>query len=394
MKSAPASALLIEPKKNMKKLLFGILALSIVINPYYIYADEISVSGNGEGSTSGVNVNVSQTTQTQQQNTAEVNNNVDVNADTGNNTASDNSGGDTSITTGDINIDSSIQNEGINQSSVELDCCQGDLSAQISGNGSNSTNSINYSVNEGKEGGNTNISVYNNANITNNVSGTANTGYNQANNNSGNVSISTGSITVSDSIINKSINVYEVNAPSGNGGDVSISIKDNGSGSTNSITFSDSADLTIDINNSANIVNNSKWDLNTGKNIANGNNGDVSITTGDIVFNSTIENSKINVGLVDIECCEEDEGGPGPGPGPDDNPPPVVPPPPPPTSSPCVKNCGSSNPTSQGGPGGEVLPVTGSASLLFLAIANIIMFFMGWYLRLRSGRSPNFVYAV
>ncbi|KKQ34230.1 MAG: hypothetical protein US51_C0047G0008 [Microgenomates group bacterium GW2011_GWA2_37_6] len=97
----------------MKKILFGILALSIVLNPYYVFAEEIVVSGNGEGSTSSVNINVSQTAQVKQQNTAEVNNNVAINADTGNNTANDNSGGDTSITTGDISIDSNIQNSGI-----------------------------------------------------------------------------------------------------------------------------------------------------------------------------------------------------------------------------------------------------------------------------------------
>ncbi len=378
----------------MKKVLFGILTALMIVNPYYIYAEEITVSGNGDGSSSNINVNVSSSTNVAQDNSADINNNVDINADTGNNSANDNSGGDTSITTGDINIDSNIENSGINQSSVDVGCCQADVDLNISGNGENSTNYINYSENNSKEGGGTNILVNNSANITNNVSGSANTGYNEASNNTGgNVSITTGSIRVVDVIKNKSVNVYEVNAPGGNGADVSISIKDNGSGSSNSIEFSNNSKTIIDINNSANIVNNSKWDLNTGKNKANGNTGgDVSITTGDIVFRSTIENTEINVGIVDIECCEEDEGGPGP----DDNPPPVVPPPPPPTSSPCVQNCNpgsSSNPSSQGGPGGEVLPVTGSASLLFLAIANILMFFLGGYLRLRSGRSPNIVFA-
>ena len=106
----------------------------MIVNPYYIYAEEINVSGNGDGSNSSVNINVATNTNVAQDNTAEVNNNVDINADTGNNTASDNSGGDASITTGDINIDSNIQNEGINLSSVELECCQGNFSAEISGN--------------------------------------------------------------------------------------------------------------------------------------------------------------------------------------------------------------------------------------------------------------------
>ena len=40
---------------------------------------------------------------------------------------------------------------------------------------------------------------------------------------------------------------------------------------------------------------------------------------------------------------------------------------------------------------GAVLPVTGS-SLLLLLIANILMFLLGCYLRLRSGRSPAYAY--
>lgn len=375
----------------MKKLLLGILSLSIIVNPYYVYAEEIVVSGNGSDSNSSINVNLNQNTSVTQDNTADVNNNVDINADTGNNSANDNSGGDTSIITGDVNIDSNIQNEGINQSSVDVGCCPGDVSLQVSGNGANSDNTIAYAQNNS-----TNINVTNNANITNNVNGNANTGYNEASNNTGgNVSISTGSITVSDTIKNNSVNVYEVNASSGNGQDVSITIKDNGTDSFNSIKFSDENNVNIDVNNSANIVNNSNWDLNTGGNKANGNTGgDVTIATGDIVFNSTIENTGINVGLVDVECCEEEDGGPEP-PGPDDNPPQ---PPPPPPSGPPGPNGKDDHGNGGGGPGptaqaGEILPVTGSASLLFLAIANIIMFFMGWYLRLRSGRSPNIAYA-
>ncbi|MBI2421124.1 MAG: hypothetical protein HYV38_03505 [Candidatus Levybacteria bacterium] len=367
----------------MKKILFGILAVALTLNPYYVMAEEIIVSGNGSDSNSSVNVNLSQDNTVTQGNTANVNNNVDINADTGNNTANNNTSGDTSITTGDINIDSNIENSGVNQSSVDVGCCPGNVGLEISGNGTNSDNTIAYSQNNS-----TNINVNNNANITNNVNGKANTGYNEASNNTGgDVSITTGSITVSDTIKNNSINVYDIDATSGNGQDVSISIKDNGSASTNSIVFSDNSDVKIDVNNSANIVNNSKWDLNTGKNKANGNvGGDVRIATGDIIFSSTIENGPINVGIIDIDCCEEGEGPP-----PDGNPPP---PPPPPPSNGGNGNGGGGNGGVGGaaaGPsaGGPILPITGAPSLMFLALINVVMFFMGWYLRLRSGRSPN-----
>lgn len=370
----------------LKKLLFILVTFGLVVNPYYASAEEITVSGNGEGSNSNININVGNNTNVTQDNTADVNNNVDITADTGNNTANENTGGDTSITTGNVDISSNIENTGINQSYVDVGCCPGNVDLNILSNGSDSNNNINYTQNYG-----TNVSVNNNANITNNVNGKANTGYNEASNNTGgNVSIRTGSIRVEDTIKNNGVNVYVVEASSGNSQDVSITIKENGSGSVNTVEFTDESSTNIDINNSATIVNESTWDLNTGGNKANGNTGgDVTITTGDILFKSTIENTGINVGLVDVDCCDDDKDRPGP----DDNPPP--PPPPGPKNEPNPP--GPSTNPGQGGTttqAGEVLPVTGAPSLLFLAIANVVMFFMGWYLRLRSGRSPNFAYAV
>jgi hypothetical protein len=38
-----------------------------------------------------------------------------------------------------------------------------------------------------------------------------------------------------------------------------------------------------------------------------------------------------------------------------------------------------------------ILPSTGGNWLLFSLLGNIMMFFLGAYLRLRSGRSPGFV---
>lgn len=375
---------------NIKRIIFGLLSLSLFVNPYLAYADEISVSGNAEGSSNNVNISQSNNNTTTQENKAEINNNVEVNANTGNNTANENTGGEVNIATGDISVDSTIVNAGINQSYVENDCCQANVSGVISGNGADSTNSINYSVNNNRKETSSNISVNNTANITNNVNGTANTGYNQANNNNGNVSIATGSITVKDTIKNKSINIYEVEAPTGNGGDVSLSIKDNGSGSINSITLVNDSDLNIDINNNANITNNSFWDLNTGGNEANGNNGDVDIKTGDILLTTSIENKDINVGLVDVECCEEDKGGPGP----DDNPPPPT------TTTKPIDNNGHKNDDGKnggnGGTGsvlGAILPVTGDYFMLLMMIGNVMLFFLGGYLRLRSGRSPNYLFA-
>ena len=175
---------------KIKKILLGIISLTVIVNPYYIYADEITVSGNAEGSTNNVNVSTTQTTQTEQTNTAEITNNVEIDANTGDNTANENAG-DVNITTGDVNATSEIINAGINQNYVEAGCCNGELAINISGNGSDSNNTVGYSSNN-----NTNVSINNNANISNSVNGSANTGYNSANQNNGSVSIKTGDIAV------------------------------------------------------------------------------------------------------------------------------------------------------------------------------------------------------
>lgn len=369
-----------------EQILLGIISLSLLTSPYLAYADEVTVSGNGEGSTNNVTISSDQSTQTQQQNNAQVTDNVTLNANTGSNQASENNGNAT-INTGDINTTSKLNNQNINQSSAATACCLQDLSAKISGNGPDSNNSINYS-----QDSNTDISINNNANISSSVKGYANTGENKANENLGNVKITTGDIYATDTITNKRVNIYDVKGSAGLGGEVSLVIKDNAADSDNSIKFSNDSNLKIDVNNSANLVNDSHWDLNTGKNSANKNNGDVEITTGDIVFSSTIQNSGINIGLVDVECCQKETPSGG------GNPPDGNPPPPPPSTNPGSNpTSNSSNSTSAGGPIqavlGNVLPVTGNYSMILFLIGNIAMLFLGGYLRLRSGRSPNYLFA-
>lgn len=362
-----------------KKLIFGILSLAL-LNSSLVYADDVVVNGNGEGSTNTVNISQTQTSNTSQNNTANINNNVSATANTGDNTANSN-GGNTNITTGDVNASTNITNSGINQNSVSNTCpCDANgVSINISGNGENSNNNVGYG-----SGLNTNVSINNNAQIANNIKGYANTGYNSANGNLGNVNITTGSIRVDDKISNKSINIYSVKAGAGIVGDLSISIKDNGEGSTNNVTYSNNNNVNVAINNVANINNSDNWVLNTGNNTADGNNGDVAIATGDAYYTSSIENGPINVGYVDVECCNIPDhpvtppgGNPGGNPG----------------------NPGSGGGSSSGGgstpaPTGTILPVTGNYFMLILMIGNVMMLMLGGYLRLRSGRSPNLQFAL
>lgn len=283
----------------------------------FVRAEEIIISDNGSGSTNEVSVDSANSTAVAQVNNADVANNIDASTDTGGNTASDNSGA-AAISTGDASQNIEVSTS-LNYSEVIIPCCPSDINAEISGNGEDSTNSINLG-----QASETNINISQDAKVSNEISGNANTGGNSANNNSGSVSISTGDIWAGARIENSPLNIYKLKGGSG-GRDVSARIAGNGSGSTNilSFTLEDSSD--IDIDNQARIINKLTWSLNTGGNFANGNLGDIAISTGDISFDLLVKNGPINVGGVDWGCCDDfdpgqppEDGGTPPGTPPSD----------------------------------------------------------------------------
>lgn len=73
-------------------------------------ASSITNSENGSGSTNTGTIDSASTSTTTQTNTATINNNVDLEATTGSNKTSDNTGGANSITTGDTDVDANILN--------------------------------------------------------------------------------------------------------------------------------------------------------------------------------------------------------------------------------------------------------------------------------------------
>lgn len=283
-----------------------LLSLILVFAPT-VRAMELVISGNGSGADSQISTQVETTTKVVQTNEANISNEVATDANTGGNRASGNSGGETPVNTGNIDTKLTVENS-VNSTATNIDCCSQDIGASITGNGSDSQNSINLRQNNSTE-----VVINQSADIKNNVKGSANTGGNSANDNGGNVSIQTGDIKVSGGIDNGPINVANVTAPSG-GGDVSAVLHENGAGSTNSISAFFNNNTNVLTNYQANIFNEVNWDLNTGRNTANGNCGDVSILTGDIFFDFFIKNGPINIGGVKIPCChlfEPEEPGDG-----------------------------------------------------------------------------------
>ncbi|MBU4017216.1 hypothetical protein KKF69_07130 [Patescibacteria group bacterium] len=366
-------------------------------------AESISITGNGEGSSSEVNISNNTETNIQQTNTAEINNNVDTTADTGNNTTDNNTGGNNDITTGDVSQTIDISNE-TNTSIVDQNCCVTPTPAStitISGNGTDSNNSTSLtSIYQ------TTVVINQNAKIMNSITETANTGNNSADNNTGKVSIHTGDIVSAKNINNNSINSSRVSISNNSNNDTQVKISNNGGGSINNITFDKNNTTIISINNSSNITNNITSDLNTGNNHADGNTGDVIIRTGDIISAIEIQN-RTNLDDITIACTDPDQPDPDPitDPVEDQNIDPIQPPKDlPPTPRPIDptfltnKSTGPSDPPTQIGQVAaavaSILPATGNNLLFFALIGNIMMLLLGAYLRLRSGNSPGYAFAL
>lgn len=351
-----------------------------------IYASELSIEGNGENSTNDVSIATNQQTTIDQQNSAQYVNDVNVGAVTGGNTVSNNTGDNINVQTGDASITENIDNTG-NTSFYEGSCCVDPISAAITENGEDSKNSVSlYTSSQ------TIYSVENNLTISNIVSGTAVTGRNDLQGNLGDVHLTTGEIKVNEFINNSGVNLTDVKGANSQTG-TTIFISENGSGSVNTVSVFFDSSSSYFVNNDAKIASVSIWDLVTGQNHVIDNVGNINIETGDIVFNSVIRNDSLNFSSVDITCCRGnlDEGNDDPGPRGSDQVPQGT------TPSPAII-ASNTNPSSDNGKNDDeshisssleaVLPATGSW-LLYAILFNIITLFMGVYLRLRSGRSPN-----
>lgn len=353
----------------------------------------VVVEGNGAGSTNTANQSTTNEVNVEQQNNSQTNTTVNLSASTGDNSANNNSG-EVEVTTGDIEtIVQTTTTTNVNEATVE--CCSTPATqTTITGNGAGSNNAVNTT--------NTNVIRFasnNTATTTNTINISANTGGNSASNNGGSVSIATGDIKTlikTDTFANVSKFSY-LGCCTTNETD-SFKIKGNGADSDNSIVHSTSNVFVVTQNNNSIIDNLLLLALNTGNNTSDGNLGGVSIVTGDISTLVSIKNTtNINEAVIDL-CCDDDDAKP-------EEPEEPVTPPNPPTNGGNGGNgvkgdttnhnsTGSSNSSGTGGAGEvlksvkDMLPDTGGNYLIYMLIANLLMFWLGCYLRLRSGRAP------
>lgn len=311
----------------------------------------VTNTGNGSSSTNSGSVDETNNNTTMQANDAIIGNDLTLTADSGNNTSSDNVGGDTSITTGDANVAGNVLNFANTNVAGDVifavvnifgdligdilltedainSCCGGsNLSATNTGNGSNSSNDAAIDIEN-----NDTIIQTNDAVIDNNLVLDAQTGNNSTSDNTGgDSSITTGDVDVQASLLNiVNTNLVGGNmwlvlineagnwvgklmgAPEGSvfatsagsdytideNGYITVTNTGNGSDSDNSGEVNQTNNSTAIQTNNANIDNTLNLSANTGGNNANDNTGGNShITTGDATIIANLVNF-VNTNIV------------------------------------------------------------------------------------------------
>ena len=325
-------------------------------------------SGNGSDSDNTADLDITNNNNTFQNNDATIGNDLVLAADSGDNTASANTGGDTKIETGDANVAANVLTFANNNlagnvvygvinifgdligdiifpeselnSTGTCSTCGSDVTAKNVGNGTDSTNTADVNIEN-----NDAVFQNNDADITNNLVFDATTGGNQTNaNTGGNSTIDSGDAGVDVNVLNVVNNnlfggnmwlviVNEagnwigklIGAPDGQNnfagsagtefnvdqnGVITASNNGNGSESDNTASVSQTNNNNTTQNNKAEIVNNLNLSANTGYNKANDNTGGNStIKTGDaeivanlvnFVNNNIVGNGKLFVTVVNV----------------------------------------------------------------------------------------------
>lgn len=285
----------------------------------------VKISGNGSDSDNDATVDTTNKARIYQDNNAYINNDVDVDSDTGGNKAEDNTWGDVAIETGDADATVTIANQ-VNANWAAITAGSngsgGSLSVEIVGNGADSDNNVDVDLDSDKK-----IDQDNNANISNDVDVDLDTGDNKAEDNTGGeVSIDTGNASATVDVSN----LANFNAAQLEGcgciDELDVLVKGNGADSDN--------DVTVDLTSKTKVYQDNDYscgkdghegqndggncadvdvDLDTGDNKVEdntSNDGDPSIETGDADADIEVSNEANSnvVGNVDFDFPEIPSG--------------------------------------------------------------------------------------
>jgi hypothetical protein len=258
----------------------------------------VKVAGNGAYSQNQVTLGVANTNTVAQQNDANVTNNVDNKAKTGDNSANSNTGGDVVIVTGDATANANVKTvANSNSAMIGGGAGAGNASASfvISGNGAGSNNWITASLTNANT-----IAQQNSAHVNNDVDSSAKTGGNDAGfNTGGDVVIATGDAKSGADVTNM-VNFNSASLDCGCVTDVLAKIDGNGAGvesDANAIVLGLANLNTVGQDNESCLFNDVEAKAKTGYNDANKNTGSVmmgddpAIITGDATNETKVNNS-------------------------------------------------------------------------------------------------------
>lgn len=252
----------------------------------------VDVSGNGYASTNSAKVDNSSSTNLSQDNYARINNNVNTAENTGYNDAKGNTGGNTTVVTGNARSDVAISNAA-NSNSAYVGGGNGSggmADVKISGNGAYSDNSVSLQNNPSIR-----VAQDNYADIKNKVNSDLTTGFNDANyNTGGNVILATGDAKSGVGIDNLA-NFNEADL-GGNGYlfDVNAKVAGNGYDSLNKLNADFGAKTKALQNSNAYLDNYVDPLMQTGYNDANKNTGPVYGDPIDVFTGNAYSDSYLN----------------------------------------------------------------------------------------------------
>lgn len=264
-----------------------------------------ALTGNsmtGADSSNESKVEVVQETAVVQDNKANIDNNINFKANTGNNENSKNTG-DSMTGTGDVAIGTAISNKANSNFSNISPCGGCDTHIEV-GNmktGYGSENESEVVLNKNNQ-----LFQNNSAYVNNDVNVKADTGNNKANKNLYGSYINSGDIEAT-SIIDNAVNenVAAMSGGHGNGSNYISGNSETGADSDNDSSIKSIFSNIVDQANKAKINNNADLKLNTGKNKGNKNTGETYIETGDIATGVAFGNSaNFNFAAMSGACCD------------------------------------------------------------------------------------------
>lgn len=254
----------------VKILICTLFCLWLFLEPFYVYAVELSISENGLDSKNEINIQNTDSKIVTQINDASIKNNILIKANTGSNLINQSSSA-IEIKTGDVNITQKVSNLA-NINLITDNCCKFvEEKSSIKENGLDSDSFIKSSYNFTDT-----YVLQNNIDVSTKVNAVINTGNNKIiGNNSGKANVATGDVSFSASIKNDHLNKSLINlSHRSSKSDPNVEIPDNASSSLNKLFYFTNSKNQFFIENHSTIFNEVVLNVETGSNIINGNIGE------------------------------------------------------------------------------------------------------------------------